>query len=408
MLQSSPTIRALFAVPDYRRLWTIGALVGLVRWLEFLALGIFAYQVTQSPSHVALIALVRMLPYVVLGFLVGALADYLNKQRMLAVGFLVSGIAFAVMAALSALGLAGYGTALCAAFLTGLLWTTDLPVRRRLLVEAAGVHRMTAALGFDNSNFFATRAAGPIIGGVAYQMLGIEGILALSAAVYLTCFYLSVGLKDVQSSASDTAGEGSSRPSVLSLLIPPRELILSRRFQVVLGVTVVFNIWCFPFLSMVPVIGEKEFGLTPALIGALSACEGIGGTIGAILIGLLAGQRPQFPFYYFGVMGFLVLMLGLSASLTLGTTVIGLLLIGVSASGFSAIQYALIYTMSPPDMRGRAAGFLSIFIGTSTLGFYNTGFVFSRFETAEAMMVIAIEGLIPLVILGVLWIRAKS
>ena len=101
-------------------------------------------------------------------------------------------------------------------------------------------------------------------------------------------------------------------------------------------------------------------------------------------------------------------MLGLSASLTLGTTVIGLLLIGVSASGFSAIQYALIYTMSPPDMRGRAAGFLSIFIGTSTLGFYNTGFVFSRFETAEAMMVIAIEGLIPLVILGLLWIRAKN
>jgi len=100
VLQSSPTIRALFAVPDYRRLWTIGALVGLVRWLEFLALGIFAYQVTQSPSHVALIALVRMLPYVVLGFLVGALADYVDKQRMLAASFFLSGVAFAGMVVL--------------------------------------------------------------------------------------------------------------------------------------------------------------------------------------------------------------------------------------------------------------------------------------------------------------------
>jgi predicted MFS family arabinose efflux permease len=408
VLQSSPTVRALFAVPDYRRLWTIGALVGVVRWLEFLALGVFAYQVTQSPTYVALIALVRMAPWIVLGFLIGALADYFDKQRMLAAGFLVSGVAFAAMAVLSAFGLAGYGTAICAALVSGLLWTTDLPVRRRLLVEAAGVHRMTAALGFDNSSYFAARAIGPILGGVAYQLLGIEGIFALSAAVYLACFYLSVGLTGVEPSPTDRAHVGNPRPSVLSLLIPPRELILSRRFQVVVGVTIVFNVWCFPFLSMVPVIGEKEFGLTPAQIGALSACEGVGGTIGAILIGLLAGQRPYFPFYYFGVMGFLALMLGVSVSLTLGTTIVGLLLIGASASGFSAVQYALIYTMAPPDMRGRAAGFLSIFIGTSTLGFYNTGWVFSRFETADAMMIIALEGFIPLLILGLLWMRAKS
>src|SRR5690606_12492296 len=125
VLQSSPTVRALFAVPDYRRLWTIGALVGVVRWLEFLALGVFAYQVTQSPTYVALIALVRMAPWIVLGFLIGSLADYFDKQRMLAAGLLVSGGAFAAMAMLSAFGLAGYGTAICVALVSGLLWTTD-------------------------------------------------------------------------------------------------------------------------------------------------------------------------------------------------------------------------------------------------------------------------------------------
>src|SRR5690606_2123020 len=177
----------------------------------------------------------------------------------------------------------------------------------------------------------ATRAIGPLAGGVGYQVLGIEGIFALSAGVYVACFLLSAALKDAEPVASGSAEEGGSRPSVLSLLVPPRELILSRRFQVVLGVTVVFNIWCFPIISMVPVIGEKDFGLTPALIGALSACEGIGGTVGAILIGVLAGQRPHFQLYYFGVMGFLVLLLGLSAWITLGTAAIGLLLIGASA-----------------------------------------------------------------------------
>lgn len=408
MLQSSSTVRALFGLPDYRRLWVIGALVGVARWLEFLALGIFAYQVTASPSHVALIAIVRMLPYVMLGFVIGALADHLDRRRMLAASFLGGGIAFAAMASVAAAGLAGYGTVLLAAAISGLLWTMDMPVRRRLLVEAGGIERMTASLGFDNSTHFATRAIGPVAGGIAYQVFGIEGIFALSAVVYAACFILSARLKDADAEAHVSTEEPPSRPSLMSLLVPPRELILSRRFQVVLGVTVVFNVWCFPIISMVPVLGEKEFGLTPALIGVLSACEGIGGTIGAIMIGLLAGQRPHFQLYYFGVLGFALLLLALSAWLTLGAALVCLLLIGASASGFSATQYALVYTMSPPSMRGRAAGFLSIFIGTSAIGFYVTGYLFSRFGSADALMIMGLAGLISLFVLGLLWARAKS
>ncbi len=406
MFRSSSTVSALFAVPDYRRLWLIGAGVGVARWLEFLALGVFAYQVTGSPPLVALIAIVRMLPYVMFGFLVGSLADYLDKKWMLTASFLLGAAAFVVMAGMAIAGVAGYGTVVLAAIAAGLMWTLDMPVRRRLLVDAAGVERMTAALGFDNSTNYATRAIGPIAGGTAYQVFGIEGIFALSAAIYAACFFLCTLLKSAE--PADTPAIGRTRFSPISLLVPPRELLLSRRFQVILGVTVVFNIWCFPIIAMVPVLGEKEFGLSPALIGALSACEGIGGTIGAILVGLLAAQRPHFQFYYFGVMAFLVLLLTLGAWLTLGTAVICLLLIGGSAAGFSATQYALVYTMAPPDMRGRAAGFLSIFIGTSAIGFYNTGFLFSRFDSADALMIMALQGLIPIVILGVLWLRAKS
>src|SRR5690606_34352229 len=230
--------------------------------------------------------------------------DHLDSRRMLAASFLGGGIAFAAMASVAAAGLAGYGTVLLAAAISGLLWTMDMPVRRRLLVDAGGIELMTASLGFDNSTHFATRAIGPVAGGIAYQVFGIEGIFALSAVVYAACFILSARLKDADAEAHVSSEEPPSRPSLMSLLVPPRELILSRRFQVVLGLTVVFNVWCFPIISMVPVLGEKEFGLTPALIGVLSACEGIGGTIGAIMIGLLAGQRPHFQLYYFGVLGF--------------------------------------------------------------------------------------------------------
>jgi predicted MFS family arabinose efflux permease len=405
--RSSSNASALFAVPDYRRLWVIGAGLGVARWLEFLALGVFAYQVTGSPPLVALVAIVRMLPNVFLGLVVGALADHLDRRRMLATGFLLGAVAYGVMAGVAFAGAAGYGTVILAATASGLMWTLDMPVRRRLLVDAAGIQRMTAALGFDNSTNYATRAIGPIAGGAAYQAFGIEGIFALSAAIYSFCFALCTRLKTADPPEAHEKEE--ARISLPSLLVPPRELLWSRRFQVVLGVTVVFNIWCFPIISMVPVLGEKEFALSPVLIGMLSASEGLGGTVGAVMIGLMAGQRPpSFQLYYFGVFAFVVLLLVMSAWLTLGVAVICLLLIGAAAAAFSATQYALVYTMSPPKLRGRAAGFMSIVIGTSTIGFYNTGFLFSRFDSANALMLMGLQGLVPIVILGVLWLRAKS
>jgi MFS family permease len=398
------SLRALFSIPDYRRLWSIGTGVGLARWLEFLALAIFAFQLTGSAELVALLAIVRMVPYVAFGFLVGALADLFDRRRILIYSFLFAAFAAAVMAALAFAGLAGYGTVLVAAAVSGAIWLTDMPVRRRLLVEAAGLDRMASALGFDNSTSHATRAIGPLTGGIAYQWLGIEGIFCLSALVFFTCFVLSVRLSRPPVATSATA---TPRISPLSLIVPPRDLVMNRTFLLMIGITVVYNVWCFPIVSMIPVIAQKDFGLSPAAVGALSACDGLGGTIGAIAVGVLATPRWFFHLYYYGTLVFVLVMLALAAYLTTLATVAALLVIGVAAACFSATQYALIYTISTPETRGRATGFLSIFIGTSIFGFYNTGYLFGRFASADAMMIMALQGLIPLIILGILWARTK-
>ena len=71
----------IFAIPDYRRGWVFGLLAGVARWLEFLALGIFAYQLTKSPPLVALLGILRLLPYMTLGYLVGSFTDRIDRGR---------------------------------------------------------------------------------------------------------------------------------------------------------------------------------------------------------------------------------------------------------------------------------------------------------------------------------------
>jgi predicted MFS family arabinose efflux permease len=400
LLQPAYT-RLLFARADYRRLWAIGGLTGIARWLEFVAVAIFVYELTRSPKLVALLAVLRMVPYVLFGFLMGAVADAVDRKRLLVASFATMVAASATMLVVTAMGSATYAAAAAIVMVSGAFWTTDMPVRRRLLIEAVGAESVPAALGFDNATMYATRALGPLIGGATYQGVGISGIYALIAMSYLVCLTLATRI----GVAAETPAIARSARGGLGFLLPPRELVFDRRFLIIMSVTLVYNLLCWPFIGMVPVIGQKDFTLTPALIGALSACDGIGGTIGAIIVGLLATPRTLFRVYYLGTLACLALMLGLAPHLTVGVAVAILLAVGVAAAAFSSTQYALVYNMAPPAMRGRATGMLSIFIGSSMLGHWHAGLLFERLGSITAMKVMGCEGLAAMLVLAALWWR---
>ena len=55
------------ASPIFARLWLVGLVVFSVRWLEMLAVAVFAYQHTGSPFIVALLTMLRMLPMALFG-----------------------------------------------------------------------------------------------------------------------------------------------------------------------------------------------------------------------------------------------------------------------------------------------------------------------------------------------------
>ena len=167
--------------------------------------------------------------------------------------------------------------------------------------------------------------------------------MRLIATSYLVCLALGGARRGL---FSDHRAAAPSARGRLAFLLPPRQLVLDRRFQIIMGVTLVYNLWCWPFIGMVPVIGQKDFALTPALVGALSACDGLGGTIGALAVGLLAAPRTLFRFYYLGTLACLLLMLGLALHLTVGTAVVILLMTGVAAAASSPRPNMRLSTIS--------------------------------------------------------------
>ncbi len=190
-LPRSCTHLGILADPDFRRVWAIGRLTAVCRWLEIVGTSIFVYELTRSPQLVALLAVMRMLPYVTLGLVFGGLADAYERTTLLKIGLVAMLLMCLVIAGLTAMGAAGYGAMLAATIVSGAFWTVDMPVRRRLMVDAIGPERMAAGLGIDNAYMHAARMIGPVVGGIAYEIAGMWGLFLLIAIAQAACLAIA-------------------------------------------------------------------------------------------------------------------------------------------------------------------------------------------------------------------------
>ena len=160
---------------DFRKIWLAGGLYGTVRWLDMLAVGVFTYEVTNSPLIVAFMVFLRLLPLILMGTVIGALAERFNRRRMLLGGLIFLSIVCAVLGLLALSGRITLWHVGVGALVNGPLFSADFSVRRMLLGEVAGLSRLGAAMGLDSATNNATRMAGPLIGGLVYQAIGLEG-----------------------------------------------------------------------------------------------------------------------------------------------------------------------------------------------------------------------------------------
>ena len=390
--------RWLIGEPDFRRLWLIGLVVFSVRWLEMLAVAVFAYQRTGSPFVVALLTMLRMLPMALFGALIGAAAERVERRRALVLvvaSMLLCSIALALLAWSDALEV--WHLAL-ASFISGLTWTTDNPVRRTMIGEVVGPERMSAAMSIDVGANNASRMLGPTVGGILLATLGIGGAFAVSVAGYVVAAMVALRVRHRNTAALSTAA------GVLERMI--EGLVLVRRDPRLSGtmvITVIYNTFGWPFTSMIPVIGQDNLGLGAAGIGLLASMDGVGAFCGAIAIALCA-KPPHFARLYVGGVALYLLMLPVFA-LAPGPLLAGsvLLLTGLANSGFSIMQATLVYLAAPPEMRSRVFGVLSVCIGVGMIGFLHLGWLASIIGATWAIVTIGAEGLVALLLTRRWW-----
>ncbi len=390
--------RKLPTEPDYWRLWVVGLVMFGVRWIEMLVVAVFAYQVTGSAFIVTLLTMLRVLPMALFGAFMGASADRVDR-RLALLGIL--SLMLATSAALTALSVAGrleVWHLAVASFINGAAWATDNSVRRIMIGDVIGGDRMATAMALDSGANNASRMIGPIVGGVLFATAGIQAAFAVGVALYLVAVAAAFGLSSRNRIAVPSA------TSMLSRIGEGLKVVRhSRKLMGIYAITAIFNIFGWPFYSLVPVIGKDNLGLGPEGIGVLSSMDGVGALVGAAAVVMLA--RPShYHWLYVGAVTLFIVMMTVFATLPQAWLAGScLLLTGVGGATFGVMQTTLIYRAATPAMRARLLGLMSVCIGVGPIGFLQLGLLADRIGARAAIITIGVEGMIALILTYPLW-----
>jgi MFS family permease len=394
----SPAQGWLIAAPDFWRLWTVGLVVFAVRWLEMLAVAVFAYQHTHSPFIVAALTMLRMLPMALFGAVIGALAERCERRTALVVVVLSMGATSLTLALLAFAGKLAVWHLAVASFLNGIGWTTDNPVRRTMIGEVVGPERMGAAMSIDVGANNASQIVGPAVGGVLLATFGIGGAFSVSVMCYAVAVVAALRVRH-RNTAIPTGSH-----SVLARILEGLALVRrDRRLIAVLMITVISNVFAWPSTSMIPVIGHDRLGLGAVGIGILSSMTGIGAFCGAVAIALVVRQPWFCRVYLGGVVVYLILVpvFALAPYPLLAGSV--LLLTGVANACFSIMQATLVYLAAPAEMRSRVYGVLSVCIGVGMVGFIQIGLLAGLVGASWAVAATGVAGLLAMLLTRRWW-----
>lgn len=375
-------LRRALAAPAYRH-YTIGNATSLIgMWVQRLAIGWLAWQITGSGTWLGLLALCELIPTVLLSPAVGVLADRVDRRRLIIATQSLLLVQSLTAFALVVTGLITIGWLLALALVLGTVTAFGQPARLALVPELVPRPDVPAAVALNASLFNLARFAGPAI---AAPLLATGDGSAAFAAYPLTLILFLVQLvrlkippvepePDAISAATGRDGTAGGTATVRPGFIAAFRdgICYAARHP---GLGPLLALLCFACLGaralpeLLPALADGHFGAGAAGYAAFTAAVGIGALTAGLWMATGAGERRLVRIAavatLLGAAGTAIAATAPSEPVAIAG--LGLLGFAITANGVS-IQ-TLIQLHARPDRRGRVIGlYLVIIRGVPALG----------------------------------------
>ena len=338
------------------RLFFIGNLGSFLSMhMQWVVRGFLAYELTKSATALGLVTLAFGLPTLFLAPLGGAVADRLDRRKLLIITQVALGLVILATGLLIQFELLEYWHLVALGLLQGAIFPFNMPARQAMVAELLGREGTARGVALNNSAMTLMQIVGPSLAGVLITVpwVGMAGTNYIGAGLYLWVIYW---LARVRPPSLIVAGRSSLAAQAAAGL----QYIFNQRVLATLLLLAFASVglgWSYQML--LPVFAQGIFNVGPAGLGLLFAANGAGALAGALLVGALADfPRKVLLLTLAGVaLGASQILLGFSGSFALA--LVALVLAGVGANTFLAVNNTLLMTTSEPAMHGRV---MSVFM----------------------------------------------
>jgi MFS family permease len=346
------------------RLMLAGQLIGgMGRQVTLIALPYQLYVLTRSPLAIGALALVQLVPLLAFSLAGGAIADSVDRRRLLLItqaSLMACSVALALIATLAAPPiLLIYVVALLATSISAV----DQPARSSAIYRLVPREQFGWAIAISQASYQLSSVFGPALGGVLIAALGLPAAYAVDALTF------AVSIATLARIHAIPPLETATRFSLAAI----REgLAYARRTRVILS-TFVIDLDAMIFglpVALFPILSLEVFHAGAEGVGLMTAAPAAGALAGALISGWVHRIRRQGRAVIVAVFvwGLAITLFGLSTfSFPLA---LAFLAIAGAADMFSAIFRSTILQLGLPDhLRGRLSALqLMLVTGGPRLG----------------------------------------
>ena len=356
--------------PTFRWFWLGQAAKDVGGGVVQVALPYQIYQLTGSTLAVAALSFVELVPLVTLTLLGGALADAVDRRKLLIwtqVGMAVTGVGLVVNAAVSQ---PQVWACFVLAFFSASFFCLGIGGMRSITPRLVAPERLSAALVLESISGSFASVAGPAFAGILIGTIGLTATYAIDLGAFVA------GIASIFALPVIAPVADADRPSLRSIAEGFRYV---RRQPVVLGFMLVdVNAMIFGMpMALFPAIATHKYG-DPHLVGYLYAAPYAGALVSSLLSGWIPHVRRQglAVAVAASLWGIAIAAFGFADTLWVGLV---LLALAGAADNISAVFRATIMLSATPEsMRGRLTGIEFMQVASApTLGNLESGVVAS-------------------------------
>ncbi|MET7638726.1 MFS transporter [Streptomyces sp. NPDC005438] len=332
---------------DYRLMWCAGAITVFGSFISLVALPLQLKQLTGSTTAVGALGAVELVPMIVFGLYGGALADAVDRRKLI----LGSEIALGLIA----VGL--WGNALlpeplvwplyAAAALTSALVGIQRPALDAVIPRIVPHEQLSAAAALNSLRWQVGAIAGPALSGFLIAYAGLEIAYAVDALTFAVSVLLAVRL------SPQPPGEGATRPSVRGVFEGARYAWTRKELLGTYAIDIAAMFFAFP-MALFPFLADRldaqwALGLMYAMM-----------PLGSLLVSATSGwtgrvhRHGRAVVYAAMAWGSAMALVGWATNIWL---VLALIAVAGACDMVSGIFRTTLWNQTIPDeLRGRLAG----------------------------------------------------